>query len=423
MKKSSSVEVIKLKKMAFKPIMCIISIIIFMANITGCAKKSKVSEEKEKINVYIDIKDKDNLEVIRSILDEYKKENKDTELVLNSLLVDNKLEEDLVEGKIDLLIIPREKMIALSKKGLLSDMDQVHTSHKLNERYYNITASYGRIGDKYFGLALMPSIIEAIYNPEALKKLNMETPKDIKELLATIKKINGSGNKIPVKLPEDIDIKQLPAAVFFSNLADMEKIEETYGSSKEGYSKLQLQPVFDTLNRLVKEGYLNEDSFEVATDGTIDRLINGDIPLVIADSSITKDIKDSKLEVVKEYSITDTKNKVPVISSGLVCIPANSKNEETVNNIIGFIYEDKMQEKLADMGYVTGNKKVNKKKWLSGPNKDISQHLEEADAESIFYLHNFPNQFKPNLESAVISILQGKYTGREWEELVNKSAK
>ena len=106
-----------------------------------------------------------------------------------------------------------------------------------------------------------------------------------------------------------------------------------------------------------------------------------------------------------------------------MCIPANSKNEETVNNIIGFIYEDKMQEKLADMGYVTGNKKVNKKKWLSGPNKDISQHLEEADAESIFYLHNFPNQFKPNLESAVISILQGKYTGREWEELVNKSAK
>ena len=75
------------------------------------------------------------------------------------------------------------------------------------------------------------------------------------------------------------------------------------------------------------------------------------------------------------------------------------------------------------MGYVAGNKKVNKKKWLSGPNKDISQHLEEADAESIFYLHNFPNQFKPNLESAVISILQGKYTGREWEELVNKSAK
>ena len=37
-------------------------------------------------------------------------------------------------------------------------------------------------------------------------------------------------------------------------------------AQQEGYSKLQLQPVFDTLNRLVKEGYLNEDSFEVATD-------------------------------------------------------------------------------------------------------------------------------------------------------------
>lgn len=416
-------EVIRLKNMAFKTSICIITIIVFISSITGCAKKTKASEEKKKINVYIDLKDKDNLEIIRSILDEYKKDNKDTELVLNNLLVDNKLEEDLIQGKIDLLIISREKMISLSQKGLLSDMAPVHSNNKMDEKYYNIIGSCGRIGDKYFGLGLMPSSIEIIYNPEGLKKSNMEEPKDIKEALEAIKKLNASGTKIPVKLPEEIDIKQLPAAFVFTNVADMEKIQESYGSSKEGYSKLQLQPVFDAIHKLVKDGYLNGDTLEVATDSTIDRLINGDVPLIIADSSISKKIKDSKLQVVKEYNTADGKIKTPVICSGLLCIPANTKNEEAVNGIIGFMFEEKMQEKLGDMGYITANKEVNNKKLTSGPNKDMAQHLEEADADSIFYLNNFPEEFKPNLESAVINILEGKYTGKEWEEIINKSTK
>lgn len=416
-------EVRTLKGKVFKAAICIISIIAFIVNITGCRKKTKASEEKQKINIYIDIKDKDNLEIARSILDEYNKANQDTELVLNNLLVDNKLEEDLIQGKIDLLIISREKMINLSQKGLLSDMAPVRSNNKLDEKYYNIISSYGRIGDKHFGLGLISSSIEIIYNPEGLKKANLEEPRDGKELLETIKKLNAAGTKIPVKLPEEIEIKQLPAAFIFTNVADMEKIQQAYGSSKEGYLKLQLQPVFQILDKYVKEGYVNEDTFEVATDSTIDRLINGDIPIMIADSSIAKSIKDSKLEIVKEFNMSDRKIKSPVICSGLLCIPANTKNEEAVNDIIGFMYEEKMQEKLADMGYITGSKDINEKKITSSPNKDIAKHMEEADADSIFYLQNFPEQFKPNLESAVINILEGKYTGKEWDEIINKSTK
>lgn len=423
MKKSCLLEVRKVKKVIFKNIIRIITIIAFFTSITGCTKKTKGSEEKQKINVYIDLNDKDSLEIIRVILDEFKKENNDKELVLNNLLVDNKLEEDLLNGKIDLLITSRNKMLSFSKKGLIMDLISVHSNNKLDERYYNIISSYGRVGDKYFGLGIIPNSIELVYNPEALKKLNMEVPKDIKEALEIVKKLNTAGRSVPVKLPEEIDIKQLPAAFIFSNVVDMENIPEVFDSNKEGYAKLQLQPAFDLLNKYTREGYVNDDTFEVATDSTIDRLINGDIPLIIADSSISKKIKDSKLEVVKEYNVSDKKIKSPAICRALMCIPATTKNEETVNDIIEFIYQDKMQEKLADMGYVTSNKEVDKKKFPTAPNKYISEHLEEASADSIFYLNNFPKEFKPNLESAVINILEGQYTGKEWEEIINKSAK
>jgi len=414
-----------LRKAFYKATISIISIIIFMVNTTGCAKKEKLksSEEKQKINLYIDLKDKESLEIIRSVLDEFNKENNDKELIINNLAVDNKLEEDLIQGKLDMIIVCRKKMLTLSQKGLLSDMAPVHSNIKINEKYYNITSSYGRIGDKYFGIGLMPSSIEILYNTEALKKLNLEPPKNIKEAMEIVKKLNAAETKIPVKLPEEIDIKLLPAAFIFTNVANMEKVQEAYGASKEGYLKLQLQPVFDALNTLIKDGYANADTFEVATDSTVERLINGDIPIMVADSTVSKKLKDSKVEVVKEFTMDDKKIKNPVICSGLVCIPANSKNEETVNDIIKFIFDDKTQEKLADMGYITTNKEVNKKKWTESPNKDIALHLEEADADSIFFLHNFPEEFEPNLESAVINILEGKYTGKEWEEIVNKSTK
>lgn len=389
----------------------------------ACAAKSKSSEEKQKINAYIDVKDRSTLDIIRTLLDDYKKEKNNIEIVFNSPLGDNKLEEDIVKGGIDLIVASRERMIELSKKGLLKEMGDFYSKNKINEKHYNILGAYGRIGDKYFGVGLMPSTIETIYNPEAFKKLNITTPENITGLMETLKKLNNAGIKVPVLMPEGIDVKNIPTAVIMSNTMDMTKIEEAFGANCEGYSKLPIQSVFDNLNSIVKRGYIKEESFEPATDTTIKRVISGDIPMMIATSTITKEMKDAKLEVVKEYNISKTKNNIPVIANAVVTTPANSKNEEAVNDLLDAIYGEETQKKMAKMGYVTSSKDVNKEVWKEGANKDIAEHLEKADSNSIFYLHNFPQEFQPHLESATINILKGKYTGKEWNEIRSKACK
>ena len=43
-----------------------------------------------------------------------------------------------------MIIVCRKKMLTLSQ-SILSDMAPVHSNIKINEKYYNITSSYGRI--------------------------------------------------------------------------------------------------------------------------------------------------------------------------------------------------------------------------------------------------------------------------------------
>lgn len=415
-----------MRKPKLLSIISLILINVMILSNTACNNKAKKTEEKQKINAHIDIKDRETLDVIRTLFDDYKKEKKNTELVFNSPLGGDKLEEDIVKGNIDILVVSRDKMIELSKKGLLKEMGDFYSKNKINEKYYNISAAYGRIGDKYFGVSLMPNTIEAIYNPEALKKLNIDPPTNIQGLMDTLKKLAGANIKVPVLLPEGIDVKNIPTAVIMSNTIDMTKVEEAYGCKSDGYSKLQMQAVFDTLHSIVSQGYIKEESFEVATESTIKRAIAGDIPMFIATSSFTKEIKEEKevkLEVVKDYNISETKNNIPVISNGVLSTPANTKNEEAVNDLLDYIYGEETQKKLTKLGYVTASKDVNKEAWKEGPQKDIADHLEKADSNSIFYLDNFPADFHPHLETATINILKGKYNGKEWSEILEKACK
>lgn len=297
----------------------------------------------------------------------------------------------------------------------------------------------------------MPFSIEVIYNTQALKKMNLAVPQNFNDLMAIFRQFNTSGNKVPVLLSDGIDIRNVATAITFGNSVDTGQVEKAYGKDSSNYSQINLQPMFDMLNSLVKQGSLSENTFEIAGDGAVKRLIAGDVPLVIALSSVTKDLKNASntgeksgragsttgsgetgsagtssppdLGILKNYDISATKNNIPVLVNAVISMPANTKNEEAVNDLLSFIYGESAQKKLADMGYVTANKSVNTKVWKDGINKDIAEHLQKADSNSIFYLYEFPDKFQTYLETATINILKGKYTGNEWKEIVDKSSK
>jgi spermidine/putrescine-binding protein len=103
--------------------------------------------------------------------------------------------------------------------------------------------------------------------------------------------------------------------------------------------------------------------FEVIGENSLSRLTMGDVPIVIGSSYIVKPLKEElkgdKIGVIEKYNISPVKENVPVIINSLICVPANAKNEEVTNSFIEYLFNEKTQKKLAEEGFVTGNKAAN----------------------------------------------------------------
>lgn len=398
--------------------------LIYIIAATACTNKSNQGKaanvEKKKFKICVDIKDKHTVSIIKFIIDEYKKENKDIEIDISNPLDNSKLCDDISQGGVaDIILTSRNTMLELNKKGLLSELSNFYSKNKINERFYNITSAYGRIRDKYYGIGIIPYSMEILYSNTALTKLNVNPPKNITDTFQVLRKMNESSIKVPVVLPEDIDPYTALTSIFFSNLVDAVKLENNYDSGKDTYKGIkEVQQVFDNINQLVKQGAVTRETVEQGNETTMNRLINGDVPLMLTISYYSKDIKEEKIGIVENYNIASNKEVIPVIVNGLICIPANTKNEEDINSLMEFIFSDKTQKKLVEQGFISGNKEANKE--LKGLKKTMDTHLAGTNSNSIVYIYNFPKNFKPSFDSKVIKILSGKYSGNEWNEILDE---
>lgn len=400
---------------------------IFLTGITGCTNKGNknatAKEEKKKLKICVDVKDKHTVNIIKFMIDEYKKEDKDLEIDITNPLDSNKICDDISQGEgSDIIFTSRNSMLELEKKGLLSDLSNFYSKNKIDDKFYNIMSAYGRVRDKYYGIGIIPYSIEVVYNRQALEKLGATPPKNITDFFQVLKKMNDSGTKLPVVLTEDIDIYNAFAAIFFSNLVELQRLENSYDSGMDSYKGIkEVQQVFDNINLLVKQGAVNREIVEQGSETTMSRLVKGDIPAMLTTSYYSKDIKDDKMGVVETYNISSLKEVIPVIINGLMCVPANSKNEEQVNNLMEFFFSDKIQKKLVEEGFITGNKEANKD--LEGVKKTINEHIGKSNSNSIIYIYNFPKKFHPLFESKIMKVLSGKYNGNEWNEILEEAYK
>lgn len=394
-------------------------IFFILFNICGCNKKDSSKDSKE-LNVYIDIKDKHTLNVLKTITDGYKNTH-DVKLNITNSLVDD-IEKDISkENSPDLVFISRNEMMNLGKKGLLDEMKCCYDKDKINNRYYSVFNSYGRYGDKYYGIGVVPYTIEILYNKEALKKLDVKEPKNIKDMKTIMKKVN-KDKKIPVLLPDDIDINTIIFSIIANNKINSIDLEKAYDKGKEEYLKLDgVKESFDTYNNLVKEGIITKDTFENANEISLDKFKQGDIPFIIAMSYYNQEFKGKNIEVLKSpYNVDKLNDNTPVLVNCLASVPLKGKNSEEVSKFLDFMLSNKNQEAIIKKGVVTANKEVNKKqgKSLSPINKNTVKSLKDANEDSIMFLYNINSKIKPELSSKLDDILAGKYTGKEWEEIV-----
>jgi ABC-type sugar transport system, periplasmic component len=398
----------------------IIMVIILLLNISACSSKNKSGGEASKVlNIYIDIKDRYSLDIIKYLMDEYKKEKSDITLNVINPLDSDKLEEDIAKGGSgDLIFTSRNTMMRLNKKGLLNDLSNIYSKSKVSEKYYNILCTYGRIGDKYFGMGIIPFSLEVYYNSYNLQKMGFNIPLNINELVPIIKKMKEKNMNIPVAINEDLDIYDAFAALFFSNINSIQKLEDAYDNKSKYKELTDVQKVFNDIYYLVKQGVLTKEIFQVVNgDTAINRLIDGDTPLMIGTSYFTKKIQDSKINVVDRHNVSTNNENTPVIVNSIVCIPTTMKNEEGSGNFMEFILSDKTQKKLANEGFLTGDKSANGN--FSGMNKIIEQHINLANSSSIVYLYNLPKPFQSQFEAKLSKVMGGNYDGNEWNEILD----
>lgn len=409
----------------FKKIICFILILILPITFVSCKKENKTNNKE--LNMYIDIKDENSLNILKIIMEEYKKSNEDVKININNALGSNVEEELKKEKSPDLIFVSRNEMIKLSQKGLLDNMETSYEKNNITKDYYNVFNSYGRFKDKYYGLPIIPYTIEVLYNTEALNKLKIDEPKNINDIKNVMKKLKTSSTKVPVMLTNDLDINSVMFSIISNNITNSMELENIYNKEKKEYQNLKnMQEPFNIINNMVKDNTLDENSFEEGKEVTLEKFNNGDIPIIISTSYYNNQIKNPNIKSVKQlYNVDKLNNTEPVIINSIMCLPLKAKNSEEANNFIDFAFSEKTQKYLLKKGFVTGNKKINKEKEgeLTKLNKTTVEKLSNLNENSILILYNLPNTFKSSISASIDKILNNEYTGKEWNKIVEDNLK
>lgn len=406
---------------------CFIFYLVVGILFSGCTFLNKDKKDKQegngKINIYTDVKDKHSLDILKFAIEAYKEENKKVDINISSALSREDIDKSVSKEKdIDLIYTDRSSMIQLSRKGLLSDMSNFYNKNEINDRFYSIIGTYGMVGDKYYGIGILPYTIEIIYNDKAIKALGIEDINSLKGLEDITKKIKDKGNKVPILLTEDIDPLLAISSMIASNVVNNMELEKAFDSGMDRYKNIKsMQQVFSYLNDMIKSGYINKDVFEKSNDSIIKKVESGEYPIGIIISYYNKDMFDKKINMVKEYGILGKKENVPIIVNGIFCMTSNSKNQETSSEFLKYLFSDDFQNKLFEKGFVTADKSSSEK--LVSISKDIEEHISSSNINSILYFYNLPPKMRSNLEMEIDKVSKGSYDGKEWDRIVEDSYK
>jgi len=411
---------------AFKNLCSIFIVLIMVFTLTACkSQKKEKSEKKKNLNVYLDTTDAYSSNVIKFLIEDFKKNNPDFEIKLNDVLGGK---SDIMETinlgtEIDVIFTNRNTLIELSKKGVLNDLQSAYEKEAISDRYYDIITSYGRVGDKYYGIGVVPYSIELLYNKEYLEKLQIPNPNNLEQWLNVLKQINAKGMKTPVVLTEDIDTNAFLFSLIASKVINIHDFEESYDSGEECYKKLKdAQEIFNQFNSLIKNSGITKNSFEMGNEQTINNFNNGDSPLLVSISYYNSKLNGNNVGIIGEY---DNNSKygsnVPIVINSLVSVPLNAKNADNANAFIKYIYSDEVQARIVQKGIISGNKIANNK--ISGIGKIMVQHMYKANDNSILILYNLPDKLKNNVFVVLRKILDGQYSSKEWEEILKECYK
>lgn len=393
----------------------IILVMIILSSLIGCTRKDNV--ETKNLNITLEYSDLEDFNEIRKIINKFSTINSDYKINLQIVNDMEKVKDSIVKKEVDIIISMRNNFLYFNKNGLVKDLTSYFNQNKLQDSFFNIAYSYGKVGDKYFGVGLLPYSLGFVGNKNFLdtKDIN-NTDNNIDLLFDTLNKEN---KKIPVIFPKELSLELALSTLVANNIIKDTSLINIYDGDKSNYSdKDDIQKIFKSLSVLINKYKIDENQFYLSNEEILDKINNGEIPIALITSRAGKNkiypnIEILEMENKQEYNVTP-----PVFINYMVYASSNSENVQGINKFLDYIMEDESYSEIVKDGYLTGNKKADT--LSDGLNFKFLWTISQGSITNIPYYLNLPTKFISYLKENLREIIfNKKYNGNEWIEIIN----
>ncbi|MPQ43972.1 extracellular solute-binding protein [Clostridium tarantellae] len=373
-----------------KQIIGIFLILTLSISCFGCKRRNLTNQTNETINILLESQYTSDKEAVELILKGFKDRYSKIPINIKEFKSINEIKEDISEKKYDIILCSRPNFLELHKLGLINKLTSYFENSNIQEKFYNITLSYGKIGEEFYGMALFPYSLEFIYNENILK--NLIGNRDINNFEDLINIIKENNIRIPMILPKELNLELALSTLLANSIIKKDNLIDIYNGEKEIKSnKILIEEVLNTLNKVKKEVGFNY-FYNVNIDD-INKLDKENIPMALVTSLVgvgNKDFKD--LFFLGEINKELIKTTPPIFSNYIVCSVNNNKNPILVNKFFDYLLTNDSYTQIAEKGYFTGNKVIDSS--CMGINKKSTWTIANGGITNIPYYLNLSYESK-----------------------------
>lgn len=392
-------------------------LLIFTLGIMSVACKKVDKSKDNEVIILVENNKIPVMDNLNKLLDKYKENNSEVNL---QVITKDDIKDAINKKEIspDILITTRCSFIEIFKENELQAIDEIIKEEKYNENFYNINSSSARLQDKYYGIGVFPYTIDFLYNPKALEKLNIKVPEDSEEVLNLLKAIKDKNIKIPYILPGEVSMELALSSYIANSLLISSQLKDIYGGSEDEYKKLEsMQQMFSIINSIVSSGQFNINNFYEGTEHNIEELENGDIPILIGTSYLSKNInKVNSIKTISNINLTENTMFSPVGLGAMISLYAEGKNKDSSRKLLGYLVKEEMYSDLAKEGVITANKNLDMS--LEGVRGAMAKNIVNANENNVFYFYNLPKKYLSKLKEELKEVMNNKYDGNEWNDII-----
>ncbi|MGL5244054.1 MAG: hypothetical protein ACRC7R_02585, partial [Sarcina sp.] len=301
-----------------------LTLVLVLSIIFISCKSLKHKDDSKTVNIIVEQQSTDDMEALKDILKGFKDKYNNYNVNIKETTSIEEIKKYIKEKEGDIIICNRPNFLELHKLGLISELTSYFENSKLQDEFYNIISSYGKIGEKFYGMALLPYSLEFIYNENAISKLvENNNINNLNDLLIFFKNHNIN---IPVILPKELNVEMAISTLIANSIIKENNIVDIYDGEKGMQNNITvINEVLNTLSNFKEKKEMNFDLFYYAKEDVLNSLEIGEKPIALVTSLIGVGNKEfENLSFLGEINKEMIKTTPPIFSNYIVAVTDNN---------------------------------------------------------------------------------------------------